>query len=111
MALSYWDALEGFAEKGAGKAVFISVEDMVVPLVGWVDIALCGDRGLTAGMMMVTGLTGTGTWAKGLLVDWGVVAKSRGLLGLGSGLMSLEFQPSWKCLQEEMVTQVGESWS
>ena len=42
--------------------------------------------------------------------DWGVVARSRGLLGLESGLMSSGFQLTLG-LQKEILLLVGESYS
>ena len=80
---------------GVGRAVLISDGITIVVLVGWVDMGLAG----VAGGFEVTGLAAGGTrvagWTtKGLyagseeLEARGVVAGSRGLLGLGSELMS-----------------------
>ena len=83
MALSHREDSEGFAEKDPGSAVFISDGVAVVVLGVWVDI------GLLAGGTRVLGLITRGTKVgNGLLDTDGVVAQSRGLLGLGSGLMS-----------------------
>ena len=80
MAFNHREASEVFPENGAGRAVFIS--DEVVVVVGvWVDMAAGGTR--------VVGWTTVGLYAvNGVLEGNGVVARSRGLLGFGSGLMS-----------------------
>ena len=81
MAFNHRDASEVFPENGAGRAVLIS--DEVVVVVGvWVDMAV-GVLGLTAGGTRVVGWTTVGLYTVN-----GVVARSRGLLGFGSGLMS-----------------------
>ena len=45
-----------------------------------------------------------------MLEDCGVVARSRGLLGLGSGLMSSGFRLTLG-LQKEILVLMGESYS
>ena len=73
-----------------GRAVLIS--DEVVVVVGvWVDMAVgvLVLTGLVAGGTRVVGWTTVGLYAvNGVLEGNGVVARSRGLLGFGSGLMS-----------------------
>ena len=80
---------------GAGRAVLISDEVTIVVLVGWVDIGLAGVAGgfevtgLAVGGTRVVGWTTRGLYAGSKELEArGVVARSRGLLGLGSGLMS-----------------------
>lgn len=95
MALSHCEALDSLAMKGTGRAILISKEVTVV--VGWVDMGfwVTGFTGDTeAGGITTIGFTGTGTWGRGVLVDWEMTAASRELLGLGSGLMSSGFQLS-----------------
>ena len=86
MALSHRDASEGFTENVPGSAVLISdgVADEVLEV--WVDM------GLFAGGTRVLGLTTEGATVDNEVLGYrGVVARSRGFLGLGSGLMSLGF--------------------
>ena len=83
MAFSHLDASVVFPENGAGRAVLISDGFAVVVLGVWVDI-----EGLVAGGTKVAGWTTTGLYAgNDELEGSGVVARSRGLLGLGSGLI------------------------
>ena len=83
MALSHQEDSEGFTEKDPGSAILISDRVAVVVLGVWVDM------GLLAGGTRVLGLTTGGTKVgNGLLDNDRVVARLRGLLGLGSGLMS-----------------------
>ena len=91
MALSHLDTSEGFTENGAGSAVLISDRVAVVVLVGWVDMGLTG--GLFTGGTMVAGFTAEGMYGGSEVFKvWGVVARSRGLLELGSGLMLSGFR-------------------
>ena len=84
MALSHREDSEGFAEKDPGSAILISDRVAIVVLGVWVDM------GLLAGGTRVLGLTIGGTKVgNGLLDNDGVVTRLRGLLILGSGLMSL----------------------
>ena len=86
MALSHWDASKGFAKNDPGSAVLISDGVAVMVLEGWVDM------GLFAGGIKVLGLTTGGMKVgNGVFEVWRVIARSRGLLGLGSGWMSLGF--------------------
>ena len=94
MALSHLDASEVFPENRAGRAVLISDGvTAVVPGV-WVDMGLAGAvgfevTGLVVGGTRVAGWTTMGLYAGNEELEAkGVVARSRGLLGLGSGLMS-----------------------
>ena len=89
MAFSHLDASVVFPENGAGRAVLISDGFAVVVLGVWVDIEGLVMMGLVAGGTRVAGWTGTGLYVgNDELEDRGVVARSRGLLELGSGLMS-----------------------
>ena len=92
MAFSHLDASVVFPENGARRAVFISYGFAVVVLGVWVDMGVTGvlvkDR-LAAGGTKVAGWTATGLCIGiGEVEAKGVTARSRGLLGLGSGLMS-----------------------
>ena len=90
MAFSHLDASVVFPENGAGRAVLISDGFAVVVLVVWVDIEGLVVMGLVAGGTRVAGWTATGLYAgNDELEGSGVVAQSKGLLGLGSGLISL----------------------
>ena len=89
MAFSHREASEVFPENGAGRAVLISDEVVVVEGV-WVDMAVgvLVTTGLAVGGTRVVGWTTVGLYAvNGVLVGIGVVARSRGLLGFGSGLI------------------------
>ena len=104
MAFNHREASEVFPENGAGRAVFIS--DEVVVVVGvWVDMAV--------GVLVLTGLAAGGTrvvgWTTvGLYAVIGVVARSKGLLGFGSGLM-LSGSQLILVLRWDMLTTRG--WS
>ena len=90
MAFSHREASEVFPENGAGRVVLISDEVVVVEGV-WVDMAagVLVMTGLAAGGTRVVGWTTVGLYAaNGVLEGNGVVARSRGLLGFGSGLIS-----------------------
>ena len=90
MAFSHREALEVFPENGAGRAVLILDEVVVVEGV-WVDmvVGVLVMTGLAGGGTKVVGWTTVGLYAvNGVLVGNGVVARSRGLLGFGSGLIS-----------------------
>ena len=93
MALIHWDDSEGFMEKSAGRVALISPEEVVVVVP--VDMAMVA-RGLAAGGMTVIGLTGVRIYVGMLGVIKGVTATSRGFSGFWSGMISLEFQPSWE---------------
>ena len=91
MAFSHLDASEVFPENAAGRAVLISDRVTVVVPDVWVDMGFAGGFEVTK---LVAGGTRVAGWiAVGLYTDnaeleaKGVVARSRGLLGLGSGLM------------------------
>ena len=92
MAFSHLDASETFPENGAGRAVLISDGVTVKVLVVWMDMGLAGGLvtvGWVAGGTKVAGWTTTGLYVgREKLGTMGVVAQSRGLLGLGSGLIS-----------------------
>ena len=91
MAFSHLDASEIFPENGPGRAVLISVTRVVV-LGVCVDMAVAGGAvmtGLVAGGTKVAGCTAIGLGVgREVLEVRGVMALSRGLLGLGSGLTS-----------------------
>ena len=90
MAFSHREASEVFPKNGAGRAVFISDEVVVVEGVG-VDMAVgvLVMTELAVGGTRVVGWTTVGLYAVNrVLVGNGVVARSRGLLGFGSGLIS-----------------------
>ena len=110
MAFNHREASEVFPENGAGRAVLIS--DVVVVVVGvWVDmtVGVLVLIGLAAGGTRVVGWTTIGLYAvNGVLEGNGVVAWSRGLLGFGSGLMSLGFRLIL-VLRWDMLTMRG--WS
>ena len=93
MAFSHLDASEIFPENGAGRAVLISDEVTIMVLGVWVDMGVVGGFvmvGSVAGSIRVVGWTAIGLYAGNKELEAkGVVARSRGLLGLGSGLMSL----------------------
>ena len=96
MAFSHLDASVVFPENGARRAVFISDGFAVVVLGVWVDMGVTGvlvkDR-LAAGGTKVAGWTATGlNVGNGELEAKGVVARSKGLLGFGSGAMSSGFR-------------------
>ena len=71
IALSHCKASDGLAENGAGRAVLISVVDMVVPIEDWIDMGFEGLTGFAestgVGMTIVAGLTDVRMWGKGLL--------------------------------------------
>ena len=91
MAFSHLDASEIFPENRPGRAVLISAVRVVVAGV-CVDMAVAGGVvviGLVAGGTKVAGCTAIGLGVgRGVLEVRGVTALSRGLLELGSGLMS-----------------------
>ena len=91
IALSHYEALDGLAVNGAGKAILISIMEVEVLVEGWVDMEFKGLTGFTEGVgvrvTIVAGLIDVGMWGKGLLVGWGVTTASRGLLGFESGLI------------------------
>ena len=67
--------------------------------------------GLLTGGIKVLGLIAGGTKVgNGAFEGWGVVARSKGLLGLGSGLMLSGFQLSL-VLRWEILWITGESYS
>ena len=72
MALSHYEASDGLAEDGAGKAVLISIVEVEILVGGWVDMGFKGLTGFTGGagvrVTIVAGLTDIGTWGKGGLV-------------------------------------------
>ena len=83
MALSHLDASEGFVENVPGSVALILDGVAIEVLGGWVDM------GLLAGGTRVLGLITGGTKVGSKVPESdGVVAQSRGLLGLGSGLLS-----------------------
>ena len=89
MAFSHLDASVVFPENGAGRAVLISDGFAVVALGVWVDIEGLVMTGLVVGGTRVARWTATGLYiGNDELEDRGVVARSRGLLELGSGAMS-----------------------
>ena len=89
MAFNHLDASMVFPENGAGRAVLISDRFAVVVLGVWVDIKGLVMTGLVVGGTRVAGWTATGLYVgNDELEDRGVVARSRGLLELGSGAMS-----------------------
>ena len=97
IALSHQDTSEGLAENDPGSAVLILDRVAVMVPEGWVDMVLL------VGGTRVLGLTIGGTKVGNRVLEGrGVVARSRGLLGLESGLMSLGFRLSlglrWKIL-------------
>ena len=88
MAFSHLEASVVFLENGAGRAVLISDGVAVVALGVCMDMGVLVVTGLVAGGTRVIGWTTTGLYAgNGELETRGVVARSRGLLGLGSGLI------------------------
>ena len=114
MAFSHLDASETFPENGEGRAVLIS-DGMTVAGVGvWVDMGVTGIL-VTVGLVVrgtrVAGLTVTGLYAgNGELEAKGVVAQSKGLLGFGSGAMSLGSQLILG-LRPDMLAKRGWSYS
>ena len=91
MAFSHLDASETFPENREGRVVLILDGVTVVGVGVWVDMGVMGILmmvGLVVGGTRVAGLTVTGLYAgSGELEAKGVVARSKGLLGFGSGAM------------------------
>ena len=110
MAFSHLDTSEVFPENGAGRAVLIlDGVTVIVPEV-WVDMGFAGGFEVTrlvAGGTRVAGWIAAGLYAGNAELEAkGVVARSRGLLGWGSGLMSLGSRLTLG-LRPDMLTMRG----